>query len=160
MYCIFNTVIYFPPTYQIAIYIYWWLSPFYQQLLREGKPEERVQTRTGQLVSFNLLKVFQFYAWVPVIKRWKEQQTSSFPAVFLQTVEFLKGSKLKISKMPVDEFQVTKEVVCRQFLKKVWLSLSFLFPLHYIIQSKCWEMSRLTLSASAEHKNNCFVDLE
>ncbi|XP_044028644.1 39S ribosomal protein L9, mitochondrial [Siniperca chuatsi] len=54
------------------------------RLLREGKPEERVQTRTGQL-----------------------------------TVEFLKRSKLKINKMPSDEFQVTKEVVCRQFLKKL-----------------------------------------
>lgn len=54
------------------------------RLLREGKPEERVQTRTGQL-----------------------------------TVEFLKRSMLKINKMPSDEFQVTKEVVCRQFLKKL-----------------------------------------
>ncbi|XP_070778240.1 large ribosomal subunit protein bL9m [Enoplosus armatus] len=54
------------------------------RLLREGKPEERVQTRTGQL-----------------------------------TVEFLKCSKLKIQKMPSDEFQVTKEVVCRQLLKKL-----------------------------------------
>lgn len=35
------------------------------------------------------------------------------------TVEFLKNSKLKISKMPSDEFQLTKEVVCRQFLKKL-----------------------------------------
>ncbi|TKS88257.1 39S ribosomal protein L9, mitochondrial [Collichthys lucidus] len=54
------------------------------RLLREGKVEERVQTRTGQL-----------------------------------TVEFLKRSKLRINKMPSDEFQVTKEVVRRQLLKKV-----------------------------------------
>uniref|UniRef100_A0A3Q3G4R9 Large ribosomal subunit protein bL9m n=1 Tax=Labrus bergylta TaxID=56723 RepID=A0A3Q3G4R9_9LABR len=54
------------------------------RLLREGKPEERVQTRTGQL-----------------------------------TVEYLKSSHLKINQMPSDEFQVHKEVVCRQFLKKL-----------------------------------------
>lgn len=54
------------------------------RLLREGKPEDRVQTRTGQL-----------------------------------TVDFLKRSKLMINQMPVDEFQVTKEVVCRQFYKKL-----------------------------------------
>ncbi|XP_078124657.1 large ribosomal subunit protein bL9m [Sander vitreus] len=54
------------------------------RLLREGKPEERIQTRTGQL-----------------------------------TVALLKRSKLKILKMPSDEFQLTKEVVCRQFQKKL-----------------------------------------
>ncbi|XP_073339119.1 large ribosomal subunit protein bL9m [Pagrus major] len=54
------------------------------RLLREGKPEERVQTRTGKL-----------------------------------TVEFLKNSKLMINKMPSEEFQVTKEVVQRQFLKRL-----------------------------------------
>ncbi|KAM9340631.1 large ribosomal subunit protein bL9m [Symphorus nematophorus] len=54
------------------------------RLLREGKPEERVQTRTGQL-----------------------------------TVEYLKRSKLRINKMPSDEFQVNKEVVRRQFLKRL-----------------------------------------
>ncbi|XP_074468702.1 large ribosomal subunit protein bL9m isoform X2 [Sebastes fasciatus] len=54
------------------------------RLLREGKPEERIQTRTGQL-----------------------------------TVELLKRTKLKINKMPSDEFQLTKEVVCRQFQKKL-----------------------------------------
>ncbi|KAG7500559.1 hypothetical protein JOB18_023328 [Solea senegalensis] len=54
------------------------------RLLREGKPEDRIQTRTGQL-----------------------------------TVEFLKCSTLKIHKMPPKEFQLTKEVVCRQFLKKL-----------------------------------------
>ncbi|XP_028453749.1 large ribosomal subunit protein bL9m isoform X2 [Perca flavescens] len=61
------------------------------RLLREGKPEERIQTRTGQL-----------------------------------TVELLKRSKLKIIKMPSDEFQLTKEVVCRQFQKK----LGVVVPLH------------------------------
>ncbi|XP_039977263.1 39S ribosomal protein L9, mitochondrial [Xiphias gladius] len=54
------------------------------RLLREGRPEDRIQTRTGQL-----------------------------------TVEFLKRSKLKINKMPSEEFQLTKEVICRQFLKKL-----------------------------------------
>ncbi|XP_030596291.1 large ribosomal subunit protein bL9m [Archocentrus centrarchus] len=54
------------------------------RLLREGKPEERIQTRTGQL-----------------------------------TVELLKCSKLKINKMPPEEFQLNKEVVCRQFAKKL-----------------------------------------
>ncbi|XP_074542503.1 large ribosomal subunit protein bL9m [Halichoeres trimaculatus] len=54
------------------------------RLLREGKPEDRTQTRTG-----------------------------------LMTVEFLKRSHLKINKMPSEEFQVNKEVVCRQFLKRL-----------------------------------------
>uniref|UniRef100_A0A8D2ZT13 Large ribosomal subunit protein bL9m n=1 Tax=Scophthalmus maximus TaxID=52904 RepID=A0A8D2ZT13_SCOMX len=54
------------------------------RLLKEGKPEDRVQTRTGQM-----------------------------------TVEFLKHSQLKINKMPSEEFKLTKEVVCRQFLKKL-----------------------------------------
>lgn len=54
------------------------------RLLREGKPEDRIQTHTGQ-----------------------------------KTVEFLKGCKLKINKMPCDEFQLTKDVVCRQFNKKL-----------------------------------------
>ncbi|XP_034401044.1 39S ribosomal protein L9, mitochondrial [Cyclopterus lumpus] len=54
------------------------------RLLREGTPEERIQTRTGQL-----------------------------------TVELLKRSKLKINQMPSEEFQVNKEVVCRQFQKKL-----------------------------------------
>ncbi|KAM8766780.1 large ribosomal subunit protein bL9m [Acanthopagrus schlegelii] len=56
------------------------------RLLREGKPEDRVQTRTGQM-----------------------------------TVKFLKNSKLTINKMPSEEFQVTKEVVQRQLLKKLGL---------------------------------------
>ncbi|KAK5911126.1 hypothetical protein CgunFtcFv8_005330 [Champsocephalus gunnari] len=46
------------------------------KLLREGKPEERVQTRSGQL-----------------------------------TVEILKKSHLNISRMPLEEFQVNKEVL-------------------------------------------------
>ncbi|KAF7653814.1 hypothetical protein LDENG_00078180 [Lucifuga dentata] len=54
------------------------------RLLHEGKPEERIQTRTGQL-----------------------------------TVEFLKRSHLKINKIPPGEFQLTKEIVCRQFCKKL-----------------------------------------
>ncbi|XP_062265888.1 39S ribosomal protein L9, mitochondrial [Platichthys flesus] len=54
------------------------------RLLREGRPEDRIQTRTGQL-----------------------------------TIDFLKRSKLQIIKMPSEEFQLTKEVVCRQFLKKL-----------------------------------------
>ncbi|XP_028289133.1 large ribosomal subunit protein bL9m [Parambassis ranga] len=53
------------------------------RLLREGKPEERIQTRTG-----------------------------------LQTVEFLKTLKLTINKAASDEFQLTKEFVCRQFAKQ------------------------------------------
>lgn len=60
------------------------------RLLREGKSELRIQTRTGQL-----------------------------------TVELLKRSKLKINKMPSDEYKLTKEVVCRQLLKK-----GVVVPLH------------------------------
>uniref|UniRef100_A0A3Q0QUC8 Large ribosomal subunit protein bL9m n=1 Tax=Amphilophus citrinellus TaxID=61819 RepID=A0A3Q0QUC8_AMPCI len=37
----------------------------------------------------------------------------------LRTVELLKCSKLKINKMPPEEFQLNKEVVCRQFAKKL-----------------------------------------
>lgn len=36
-----------------------------------------------------------------------------------QTVEFLKRCKLNIGQMPSEDFQLTKEVVCRQFLKQV-----------------------------------------
>ncbi|KAG7240975.1 hypothetical protein INR49_026153 [Caranx melampygus] len=54
------------------------------RLLREGRPEDRIQTRTGQL-----------------------------------TVEFLKRSKLKIHKMPSEEFQLTKDIICRHFIKKL-----------------------------------------
>lgn len=35
------------------------------------------------------------------------------------TVELLKCSKLKINRMPSEEFQLNKEVVCRQFAKKL-----------------------------------------
>uniref|UniRef100_A0A1A8FS72 Large ribosomal subunit protein bL9m n=1 Tax=Nothobranchius korthausae TaxID=1143690 RepID=A0A1A8FS72_9TELE len=61
------------------------------RLLREGRPEERTQTRTGQM-----------------------------------TVEFLKNAKLKINRTTSDEFQLTKEVVCRQ-LEKQW---GLVMPLH------------------------------
>lgn len=37
------------------------------------------------------------------------------------TVDFLKGIKLNINQMPTEDFQVTKEVVCRGFLKKFLL---------------------------------------
>uniref|UniRef100_A0A8C6S2U7 Large ribosomal subunit protein bL9m n=1 Tax=Neogobius melanostomus TaxID=47308 RepID=A0A8C6S2U7_9GOBI len=37
------------------------------------------------------------------------------------TVEFLKHIKLKINQMPTEDFQVTKEVVCRRFLKQFLL---------------------------------------
>lgn len=53
------------------------------RLLREGKPEDRLQTRTGLL-----------------------------------TLDYLKNFKLKMRKMPSAQFQITKEVVCRLFLKK------------------------------------------
>lgn len=35
------------------------------------------------------------------------------------TVDFLKRTKLNINQMPTEDFQVTKEVVCRAFLKKL-----------------------------------------
>ncbi|XP_017276645.1 39S ribosomal protein L9, mitochondrial [Kryptolebias marmoratus] len=54
------------------------------RILREGRPEDRIQTRTGQL-----------------------------------TVNFLKSSKLEINKTLSDEFQLTKEVVCRQLERKL-----------------------------------------
>ncbi|XP_056274052.1 39S ribosomal protein L9, mitochondrial [Pseudoliparis swirei] len=54
------------------------------RLLREGAPEERTQTRTGEL-----------------------------------TVELLKCCKLKINQIPVEEFQVNKEILSRQFQKKL-----------------------------------------
>lgn len=56
------------------------------KLRQEGKSEEKLQTRTGQL-----------------------------------TVDFLKRIKLNINQMPTEDFQVTKEVVCRGFLKKFLL---------------------------------------
>ncbi|XP_042372525.1 39S ribosomal protein L9, mitochondrial-like, partial [Plectropomus leopardus] len=61
------------------------------RLLREGKPEDRIQTRTGLL-----------------------------------TVELLKKTQVKIQKVPTDEFQVTKEVVCRHFQKR----LGIVVPTH------------------------------
>ncbi|CAL1584839.1 unnamed protein product [Knipowitschia caucasica] len=61
------------------------------KLRQQGKSEERLQTRTGQM-----------------------------------TVDFLKRIKLTIHQMPTDNFQVTKEVVCRRFLKKFLLVV----PLH------------------------------
>ncbi|KAM3858150.1 large ribosomal subunit protein bL9m [Diretmus argenteus] len=54
------------------------------RLLHEGKPEDRIQTRTGLL-----------------------------------TLEFLKRSTLKIGRIPSVEYVLTKEIVCRQFLKKL-----------------------------------------
>lgn len=42
------------------------------------------------------------------------------------TVDFLKGIKLNIHQMPTEDFQVTKEVVCRNFLKQ----FSMVVPLH------------------------------
>lgn len=56
------------------------------RLLREGKSDERLQTRTGQL-----------------------------------TVDFLKHAKLNINQVLSEDFQVTKEVVCRGFLRKFQL---------------------------------------
>lgn len=56
------------------------------KLRQEGKSEEGLQTRTGQL-----------------------------------TVDFLKRIKLNINQMPTSDFEVTKEVVCRGFLKKFLL---------------------------------------
>ncbi|XP_024153957.1 39S ribosomal protein L9, mitochondrial [Oryzias melastigma] len=61
------------------------------RLLYEGRPEDRTQTRTGQM-----------------------------------TVEFLRGCRLDINHIPSEDFQLTKEVVCRQFLKK----LGVVVPLH------------------------------
>uniref|UniRef100_A0A4W5N764 Large ribosomal subunit protein bL9m n=1 Tax=Hucho hucho TaxID=62062 RepID=A0A4W5N764_9TELE len=53
------------------------------RLLHEGRPEERIQTRTGQL-----------------------------------TVEILKHMELKVEKRTSIEYDITKEIVCRQILKK------------------------------------------
>ncbi|XP_062845162.1 39S ribosomal protein L9, mitochondrial [Trichomycterus rosablanca] len=55
-----------------------------RRLLREGKPEDRIQTRTGQL-----------------------------------TVDFLKRSTLEIRLQTPAQFQLTKEIVCRRFLRKM-----------------------------------------
>ncbi|XP_038643019.1 39S ribosomal protein L9, mitochondrial-like [Scyliorhinus canicula] len=56
------------------------------QLLREGKPEERRQTRTGEM-----------------------------------TVEFLKNSKLVVRMKNNVKWELTKELVCRHFLKELRL---------------------------------------
>ncbi|XP_024251450.1 39S ribosomal protein L9, mitochondrial [Oncorhynchus tshawytscha] len=53
------------------------------RLLHEGRPEERIQTRTGQL-----------------------------------TVEILKHMELKVEKRTSIEYDITKEMVCRQILQK------------------------------------------
>ncbi|XP_078393207.1 large ribosomal subunit protein bL9m [Cetorhinus maximus] len=57
-----------------------------QRLLREGKPEERRQTRTGEM-----------------------------------TVEFLKNSKLMVRMKNNVKWELTKELVCRHFLKELRL---------------------------------------
>ncbi|KAI5091095.1 39S ribosomal protein L9, mitochondrial [Silurus meridionalis] len=64
-----------------------------RRLLREGKREDRIQTRTGQL-----------------------------------TVDFLKQSTLEIGiqTAPQQHFLLTKEIVCRHFLRK----LGVVVPLH------------------------------
>lgn len=54
------------------------------RLLREGRPEDRIQTRTGQL-----------------------------------TVEFLKQTKLEVGMHTSIQYSLTKEIVCRQFLKRL-----------------------------------------
>ncbi|KTF72165.1 hypothetical protein cypCar_00049878, partial [Cyprinus carpio] len=53
------------------------------RLLREGRPEDRVQTRTGQL-----------------------------------TVEFLKKAHLEVPMHTSIQYSLTKEIVCRQFLRR------------------------------------------
>ncbi|XP_067878840.1 39S ribosomal protein L9, mitochondrial [Heterodontus francisci] len=55
-----------------------------RRLLREGKPEERMQTRTGEM-----------------------------------TIEFLKNSKLTVRMKNNVKWQLTKEIVCRHFLKEL-----------------------------------------
>lgn len=54
------------------------------RLLREGRPEDRVQTRTGQL-----------------------------------TVEFLKKAHLEVPMHTSIQYSLTKEIVCRQFLRRL-----------------------------------------
>lgn len=55
-----------------------------RRLLREGRPEDRIQTRTGEL-----------------------------------TVEFLKKSKLEVSMHTSIQYSLTKEIVSRQFLRRL-----------------------------------------
>lgn len=96
--------------------------PVCEQLLREGRPEERIQTRTGQMVS--LLQS-------ELNARLSHLLVFSHVFLFTQTADFLKTCKLRVIKMPVDDFQVNKEVLCRRFLK-VWgcffFSFTFLTP--------------------------------
>lgn len=54
------------------------------RLLREGRPEDRIQTRTGQL-----------------------------------TVEFLKKTQLEVAMHTSLQYSLTKEIVCRQFLRQL-----------------------------------------
>uniref|UniRef100_A0A673ISA1 Large ribosomal subunit protein bL9m n=1 Tax=Sinocyclocheilus rhinocerous TaxID=307959 RepID=A0A673ISA1_9TELE len=54
------------------------------RLLQEGRPEDRVQTRTGQL-----------------------------------TVEFLKKTQLEVAMHTSIQYSLTKEIVCRQFLRRL-----------------------------------------
>ncbi|XP_039534709.1 39S ribosomal protein L9, mitochondrial [Pimephales promelas] len=61
------------------------------RLLREGRPEDRVQTRTGQL-----------------------------------TVEFLKKTQLEVAMHTSIQYSLTKEIVCRQFLRR----LGVVVPIH------------------------------
>lgn len=56
-----------------------------------------------------------------------------FHVFFTQTVDYLKCCKLRIIKMPPDDFQVNKEVLCRRFLK---VGFFFFFHIFYIIQLK------------------------
>ena len=41
--------------------------------------------------------------------------------MYLQTVDLLKCSQLKINKWPSEEYTLTKEIACRQFARKVFL---------------------------------------
>lgn len=66
-------------------------------------------------------------------------------------MEFLQRSKLRIVKIPSDDFQVTKEVICRQLLKRVWHLSSFTFPeQHYQARTLC--------CASSEHSSTTVAD--
>ncbi|XP_067268329.1 39S ribosomal protein L9, mitochondrial isoform X1 [Chanodichthys erythropterus] len=69
------------------------------RLLREGRPEDRVQTRTGQLVSY--LESFLLCLFI------------------LQTVEFLKKTQLEVAMHTSVQYSLTKEIVCRQFLRRL-----------------------------------------
>ncbi|XP_030621539.1 large ribosomal subunit protein bL9m [Chanos chanos] len=62
-----------------------------RRILREGKKEDRIQTRTGQL-----------------------------------TVDFLKCAHLEVEMHTSFQYEITKEIVCRQFLRK----LGVVVPMH------------------------------